>query len=295
MVSCKGKNTCVCAVKGNFDDAQSGVKAIFREADLPENIRLSSANSINIGRLAPQVAYYFKAYRDLLLSGEITMGDKVNFVVPTGNFGDILAGYFAMHMGLPVGRLICASNRNNVLSDFFANGIYDQDRNNITTLKTQYINLENSELDLASRLTESKKKAYAFFKDEVIEEYKKTEFAKQIQQAAVLTECAAEQSYSALIYEKLMELYLQEPLIFEFEKMDDMNQAIRLDLRKRLKQNPNDISSKFALGKNLLYFGTKNKHINEAVNILSSLATRPLKTISTAKDMQEPSTPANSK
>ena len=176
-----------------------------------------------------------------------------------------------------------------------ANGIYDQDRNNITTLKTQYINLENSELDLASRLTESKKKAYAFFKDEVIEEYKKTEFAKQIQQAAVLTECAAEQSYSALIYEKLMELYLQEPLIFGFEKMDDTNQAIRLDLRKRLKQNPNDISSKFALGKNLLYFGTKNKHINEAVNILSSLAARPLKTISTAKDAQEPSTHANSK
>ena len=128
MVSCKGKNTCVCAVKGNFDDAQSGVKAIFKTATLPENVRLSSANSINIGRLAPQVAYYFKAYRDLLLSDEIKMGDKINFVVPTGNFGDILAGYFAMKMGLPVGRLICASNQNNVLSDFFANGIYDRNR-----------------------------------------------------------------------------------------------------------------------------------------------------------------------
>ena len=128
MVSCKGKNTCVCAVKGNFDDAQSGVKAIFKEASLPENVRLSSANSINIGRLAPQVAYYFKAYRDLLLSGEIAMGGQVNFVVPTGNFGDILAGYFAMRMGLPVGRLICASNQNNVLSDFFASGIYDRNR-----------------------------------------------------------------------------------------------------------------------------------------------------------------------
>lgn len=128
MVSCKGQNTCVCAVKGNFDDAQSGVKAIFKNASLPENVRLSSANSINIGRLAPQVAYYFKAYRDLLAAGEITMGDKVNFVVPTGNFGDILAGYFAMHMGLPVGKLICASNENNVLSDFFASGIYDRNR-----------------------------------------------------------------------------------------------------------------------------------------------------------------------
>jgi threonine synthase len=101
MVSCTGKNTCVCAVEGNFDDAQSGVKMIFAES-MPENVRLSSANSINIGRLAPQVAYYFKAYRDLLQAGAIRMGDLLNFVVPTGNFGDILAGYFAMQMGLPV-------------------------------------------------------------------------------------------------------------------------------------------------------------------------------------------------
>lgn len=128
MVSCAGKNTCVCAIKGNFDDAQSGVKAIFAEAKLPENVRLSSANSINIGRLAPQIAYYFKAYRDLLRDGEIQMGDKLNFVVPTGNFGDILAGYFAMQMGLPVGKLICASNRNNVLFDFFETGVYDRNR-----------------------------------------------------------------------------------------------------------------------------------------------------------------------
>ncbi len=128
MVSCAGKNTCVVAVKGNFDDAQSGVKAIFANAALPANVRLSSANSINIGRLAPQVAYYFKSYRDLLLLNDIQMGDKVNFVVPTGNFGDILAGYFAQKMGLPVGKLICASNTNNVLSDFFATGIYDRNR-----------------------------------------------------------------------------------------------------------------------------------------------------------------------
>ena len=128
MVSCTGKNTCVCAVKGNFDDAQSGVKAIFANASLPEGVRLSSANSINIGRLAPQVAYYFKAYRDLLLSGDIGMGDAVNFVVPTGNFGDILAGYFAKMMGLPVGRLVCASNRNHILSDFFETGVYDRNR-----------------------------------------------------------------------------------------------------------------------------------------------------------------------
>ncbi len=128
MVSCAGKNTCVAAIKGNFDDAQSGVKAIFADMKVPEGVTLSSANSINIGRLAPQVAYYFKSYAELLRAGEIKMGDKLNFVVPTGNFGDILAGYFAMKMGLPVGRLICASNANNVLSDFFATGTYDKNR-----------------------------------------------------------------------------------------------------------------------------------------------------------------------
>ncbi|MBQ4071650.1 MAG: threonine synthase [Clostridia bacterium] len=128
MVSCTGKNTCVCAVEGNFDDAQSGVKNIFASISLPEGVKLSSANSINIGRLAPQVAYYFKAYRDLVNEGEIDFGDKLNFIVPTGNFGDILAGYFAKEMGLPVGKLICASNENNVLTDFFENGIYDRNR-----------------------------------------------------------------------------------------------------------------------------------------------------------------------
>ncbi len=128
MVSCAGKNTCVCAVEGNFDDAQSGVKNIFATLDLPEGVKLSSANSINIGRLAPQVAYYFKSYRDLVKGGEIAFGDKVNFIVPTGNFGDILAGYFAMKMGLPVGKLVCASNENNVLTDFFENGVYDKNR-----------------------------------------------------------------------------------------------------------------------------------------------------------------------
>ena len=128
MVSVDGKNTCVCSVGGNFDDAQSGVKNIFASLDLPKGVVLSSANSINIGRLAPQVAYYFKSYRDLLLNKEIKMGELVNFVVPTGNFGDILAGYFAKKMGLPVGQLVCASNTNKVLTDFFENGVYNKNR-----------------------------------------------------------------------------------------------------------------------------------------------------------------------
>jgi len=104
------------------------VKNIFANQPNVNGVRFSSANSINIGRLAPQIAYYFKAHRDLCKNGKIAMGDAVNFVVPTGNFGDILAGYFAKKMGLPVGRLICASNENRVLTDFFETGVYDKNR-----------------------------------------------------------------------------------------------------------------------------------------------------------------------
>ncbi|MBQ9746199.1 MAG: threonine synthase, partial [Clostridia bacterium] len=128
MTACPGKNVFVASVGGNFDDAQSGVKKIFAECAMPTGKALSSANSINIGRLAPQIAYYFTAYRDLINGGEIALGDKVDFVVPTGNFGDILAGYFASLMGLPVGKLVCASNENNVLTEFFATGRYNKMR-----------------------------------------------------------------------------------------------------------------------------------------------------------------------
>ena len=133
MVTQEGNNVAVCAVYGNFDDAQTGVKNIFAAADngrLPDGnrCRLSTANSINIGRLAPQITYYFKAYADLLKRGQIAMGDQVNFCVPTGNFGDILAGWLAKELGLPVGKLICASNANNVLTDFIRTGTYDRRR-----------------------------------------------------------------------------------------------------------------------------------------------------------------------
>ena len=129
MVSQEGENVTVCAVRGNFDDAQTGVKRIFSACkDRELGVKLSSANSINIGRLAPQVTYYFKAYRDLLDRKQIKLGDEVNFSVPTGNFGDILAGYLAKLLGLPVGKLICASNANNVLTDFIRTGTYDRRR-----------------------------------------------------------------------------------------------------------------------------------------------------------------------
>lgn len=127
MTTTGGENTHVIALNGNFDDAQSGVKALFSSADFHQQVNargkvLSSANSINFGRLVPQIVYYFSAYADLLSAGAIALGDEVNFVVPTGNFGNILAATTQRSMGLPVKKLICASNRNNVLTDFFLGG-----------------------------------------------------------------------------------------------------------------------------------------------------------------------------
>lgn len=127
MVTQEGNNTMVCAIRGNFDDAQRGVKKAFGQVR-GENFNLSSANSINIGRLAPQVAYYFWAYARMVCDGCMEYGEKLNFTVPTGNFGDILAGWLAKQMGLPVGRLVCASNRNRILTDFLSTGVYDADR-----------------------------------------------------------------------------------------------------------------------------------------------------------------------
>jgi len=148
MVTQEGANVTVSAVRGNFDDAQTGVKNIFAACqgrELP--FRLSSANSINIGRLAPQVMYYFKAYKDLLEAGRIKLGDEVNFCVPTGNFGDILAGYLAKQLGLPVGMLICASNANNVLTDFIRTGTYDKRRPLLKTTSPSMDILVSSNLE----------------------------------------------------------------------------------------------------------------------------------------------------
>lgn len=148
MVTQRGSNTCAVAVKGNFDDAQSGVKRLFREIPKPQpGISLSSANSINIGRLVPQVVYYFAAYKALLEAGEIAAGDLVDFAVPTGNFGDIMAGYFAGRMGLPVGRLLCASNRNDVLTEFLETGHYDRARSFYKTTSPSMDILVSSNLE----------------------------------------------------------------------------------------------------------------------------------------------------
>ncbi len=138
MVTQKGDNTYVVGIRGNFDDAQSGVKAMFNDKELAKKLddagfMFSSANSINIGRLVPQIVYYVYAYTRLVASGKIKAGDKVNVVVPTGNFGNILAAYYAKHMGLNINKLICASNDNKVLYDFFNTGSYDKNREFILT------------------------------------------------------------------------------------------------------------------------------------------------------------------
>lgn len=138
MVTQKGDNTAVVAIHGNFDNAQNGVKAIFEDKELEKELadrgyQFSSANSINIGRLVPQVVYYVYAYAKLLENEEITAGEEINVTVPTGNFGNILAAYYAKQMGVPIAKLICASNENKVLFDFFRTGVYDRNREFILT------------------------------------------------------------------------------------------------------------------------------------------------------------------
>lgn len=152
MVTQKGSNTHVIGVHGNFDDTQSGVKAIFNNRELADRMkengyRFSSANSINIGRLLPQIVYYVHAYVSLYRDGRISKDEKINFVVPTGNFGNILAGYYAKSMGLPINKLICASNENKVLFDFFTTGIYDRNREFILTTSPSMDILISSNLE----------------------------------------------------------------------------------------------------------------------------------------------------
>ena len=148
----EGSNVCVCAIEGNFDDAQTGVKKIFTDdtvkAALKANNKMfSSANSINWGRLLPQIVYYFSAYMDLVNTGKVELGEAINVVVPTGNFGNILAAYYGMRMGLPVKKFICASNKNNILTDFIRTGVYDKKRSFYTTFSPSMDILVSSNLE----------------------------------------------------------------------------------------------------------------------------------------------------
>lgn len=152
MKTQEGENVGVCAIKGNFDDCQNGVKAIFTNSDVKsaldsKGMMFSSANSINWGRLVPQIVYYISSYAELVKDGEITLGDKINIVVPTGNFGNILAAYYAKKMGIPVNKLICASNINNVLTDFINTGVYDRNRQFYATVSPSMDILISSNLE----------------------------------------------------------------------------------------------------------------------------------------------------
>jgi threonine synthase len=152
MATQEGENVQVYAVKGNFDDAQNGVKKIFSDPAMVSALAdngyfFSSANSINWGRLAPQIVYYISAYCDLMASGDITEGEKVDVCVPTGNFGNIFAAYIAKRMGLPVGKLVCASNKNNILTDFLRTGVYDRNRAFHTTMSPSMDILISSNLE----------------------------------------------------------------------------------------------------------------------------------------------------
>lgn len=152
MTTQEGDNVAVCAINGNFDDAQSAVKSIFTNDDIKnqlaqKNMMFSSANSINWGRLVPQIVYYFSTYCDMINMGKINAGDEINVVVPTGNFGNILAGFYAKKMGLPIKKLVCASNSNNVLTDFLKTGTYDKNRDFYTTTSPSMDILISSNLE----------------------------------------------------------------------------------------------------------------------------------------------------
>lgn len=152
MTTQEGSNVSVCAINGNFDDAQSAVKSIFTNAEIKnqlaeKNMMFSSANSINWGRLVPQIVYYFSTYCDMLNMGKIKAGEPINVVVPTGNFGNILAGYYAKQMGVPIKKLICASNTNNVLTDFLKTGTYDRNRDFYATTSPSMDILISSNLE----------------------------------------------------------------------------------------------------------------------------------------------------
>ncbi len=170
MATQQGSNVNVCAIRGNFDDAQTGVKKIFADGEavafLDENGHFfSSANSINWGRLAPQIVYYVSAYCDLLNKGEIKAGDKINVCVPTGNFGNIFAAYLGKLMGLPLGRLVCASNQNNILTDFLNTGSYDRNRDFHCTMSPSMDILISSNLERLLSFTAGKEQTAAYMKD----------------------------------------------------------------------------------------------------------------------------------
>jgi threonine synthase len=169
MATQEGENVSVCSVKGNFDDAQTGVKRIFGDAAMAEKLNekgyfFSSANSINWGRLVPQIVYYVSAYCDLITQGKIQNGEPMNVCVPTGNFGNIFAAYLAKRMGLPIAKFLCASNSNHILTDFLRTGVYDRNRPFYTTISPSMDILISSNLERLLYLLVGSEKTRAYMK-----------------------------------------------------------------------------------------------------------------------------------
>ena len=219
MTTQTGANTHVVAIDGNFDDAQTNVKHMFNDTDLrarllEHKLQFSSANSMNIGRLVPQIVYYVYAYAQLVKAGEITAGDKVNFTVPTGNFGNILAAYYAKQIGLPVGKLICASNENNVLTDFFKTQVYDKKRSfKVTSSPSMDIlvssNLERLIFHLSGNSAEKTAALMAALNDHG--QYELTDFAAEILELFA-ADYATEQETAAEIKRVYQESdYIEDP------------------------------------------------------------------------------------
>ena len=233
----EGKNTKVCAIEGNFDDAQTGVKNIFLDENLQKKLgdkKFSSANSINIGRLTPQIVYYIVSYVELVKNNKIKMGDKINFVVPTGNFGDILAGYYAKKLGLPVNKFICASNNNNVLYDFLTTGTYDRNREFLKTISPSMdilisSNLERLLYDLSgaddkyikSLMEDLNKNGKYQVNDEILKKIKEqfgAGYATDEETAKTIKKVWEEEKYlldphTAVAYKVMLEQNLSEPTV----------------------------------------------------------------------------------
>ncbi len=213
MTTQEGKNVSVCAIEGNFDDAQSGVKKIFTDKEIgaklaENNMQFSSANSINWGRLVPQVVYYISAYCDLVADGSIVAGEKINIVVPTGNFGNILAAYYAKRMGLPVNKFICASNSNNVLTDFIKTGEYNKNREFFTTTSPSMDILISSNLErLLYHLTDCDDSAVADMMNKLSSEGKYTVSEKVLSalQADFEAGCCSDEEVSLTIEKSFRE------------------------------------------------------------------------------------------
>ena len=264
MVTQQGGNVAVTAVKGNFDDAQSGVKEIFSDkafnAQLNEKgVSLSSANSINWGRLVPQIVYYFSAYADLLKAGKIKAGDQISFVVPTGNFGDILAGFYAREMGLPVKKLVCASNANNVLTDFLNTGIYDRNRDFYKTISPSMDILISSNLErLLYHITNDTAKVAGWMKE--LAETGKYDVGAEVL-ARIKGIFAADWSNDAATKAMIAKEYQQEKYVADphtavawnaFEKMADKENVVIVSTASPYKFNESVLTalSKDIAGKN---------------------------------------------